>query len=94
MEKKENKKMEQAKDNSKELAMHLTRAIFKFMSKNPDATAGEAMIGLSLFTATFLTKVDTAHQSNGRDVFDDYLELLKSHFQLGRQLAKAGLILD
>ena len=94
MEKKENKKTEQAKDNSKELAFYLTKAFFKFMTKNPDATVGDGLLGMSLFTATFLAKVDKESKSKGKDPFGDYLELLTHNFLLGKEFADAGIIFD
>ena len=94
MGKKENKKTEQAKDNSKELALSLTGAFFRFMSKNPDATVGDAIVGLSLFTATFFARVDKEYKSEGKDPLIDFLEMLMYDFRLGREFAKHGFMFD
>ena len=94
MEKKENKKSKQEKDNSKELALSLTGAFFRFMSKNPDATVGDAIVGLSLFTATFFARVDKEYKSEGKEPFSDFLEMLMHDFRLGREFAKHDIFFD
>lgn len=94
MEKERKQKTEQLKDNGKELALSLTGALFRFMSKNPDATVGDAIVGLSLFTATFFVRVDKEYKSEGKEPFSDFLEMLMHDFRLGREFAKHGFKFD
>lgn len=94
MEKKSNKKSNQEKDNSKELALALTGALFRVMHDNPHITVGDAIVGLSLFTASFFARVDKEYKSEGKEPFSDFLEMLMHDFRLGREFAKHSFMFD